>query len=202
MKLFYSPGACSLSPHITLHETGLEHQAEKVDLKAKTTETGANYLSINPTGQVPALQLDDGTLLTEGPAIVQYIADLAPASGLAPANGTKERYQLQSILNMISTELHKGFSPLFRPTTPEDYKTIAHENLEKRFRLIEQQLSSRDYLTGSTFTVADGYLFVMLLWADRMKIDLSGFPHITAFKKRVASRPGVQAALQHEGLAA
>ncbi len=201
MKLYFAPGACSLSPHIALHESGLALQSEKVDLRAKTTASGANFLAVNPKGQVPALVLDDGTVLTEGPAIVQYIADQAPKSGIAPANGTIERYKVQEWLNYVSTELHKGFGPLFKPNTPDNYKPILRENIDIRFAHVDKELAGRDYLTGSKFTVADGYLFVILRWADGMKIDIAGLKNLSAFKARVFARPGVQAALKAEGLA-
>jgi glutathione S-transferase len=200
MKLYYAPGACSLSPHIALHEAGLAHESEKVDLSQKTLAGGGNYLAINPKGQVPALVIGK-TVLTEGPAVVQYIADQAPQSGLAPANGTLERYQLQEWLNFITSDLHKTFTPLFKPNTPEDYKPIARENLGKAFAYVDQRLAGNDYLMGSQFTVADGYLFVVLRWADAKKIDISTLKNLTAFQARVAGRPGVKAALQAEGLA-
>ena len=199
MKLYFSPGACSLSPHIALHETGLAHETVKVDLKAKTTADGSNFLSVNPKGQVPTFVTAEGVVLTEGPAIVQYIADRAPQSGLAPANGTIERYQLQQWLNFISTELHKSFSPLFNPATPDAYKTMARETIAKRFAHVDSELAGKSFLTGP-FTVADGYLFVMLRWADAMSVDISSLRNLVAFKERVAARPAVQAAMKHEGL--
>lgn len=201
MKLYFAPGACSLSPHIALHEAGLAHSAEKVDLRTKKTASGADFLAVNPKGQVPAFVHDDGAVLTEGPAIVQYIADQAPKSGLAPANGTIGRYRVQEWLNYISTELHKGFSPLFKPNTPDGYKPILIENINLRFAHVDKELAGKAYLTGDTFTVADGYLFVILRWADGMKIDITHLPDLTAFKARVLARPGVQAALKAEGLA-
>ena len=200
MKLYFSPGACSLSPHIALHEAGLAHDTERVDLRAKKTASGGDFLAVNPKGQVPAFVLDNGALLTEGPAIVQYIADQAPNSGLAPANGTIERYRLQEWLNFITTELHKGFSPLFKPTTPENYKPIVRETLDARFALVDRELAGKEWLTGSKFTVADGYLYVMTRWADAMKIDYSGLKNLVAWRARVLARPGVQAALKAEGL--
>ncbi len=200
MKLYFSPGACSLSPHIALHEAGLKHESEKVDLRAKKTASGADYLAINPKGQVPALALDDGSVLTEGPAIVQFIADQAPKSHLAPANGTPARYQLQEWLNFIATELHKGFSPLFKPNTPEAYKPIVMETLQQKFGVVDKALAGKSWLTGETFTVADGYLFVMLRWADGKAVDLSGLANVAAFKARATARPGVAAALKAEGL--
>lgn len=200
MKLYFAPGACSLSPHIALHEAGIAHQSEKVDLRLKKTAGGADFLAINPKGQVPAFVLDDGTVLTEGPAIVQYIADKAPASGLAPANGTNERYQLQEWLNYIATELHKGFGPFFKPNTPDAYKAILREAIDARFAHVEKALEGKDYLMGAKFTVADGYLFVMLRWADGVKIDITALKNLVAHKARVHARPGVQAALKAEGL--
>ena len=200
MKLYFAPGACSLSPHIALHEAGLAHETEKVDLRAKKTASGGDFLAVNPKGQVPAFVLDDGTLLTEGPAVVQYIADKAPNSGLAPANGSIERYKLQEWLNFITTELHKGFSPLFKPATPDVYKPIVRETLDARFAHVDRELAGKEYLTGSKFTVADGYLYVMTRWADAMKIDYSGLKNLVAWRARVFARPGVQAALKAEGL--
>jgi glutathione S-transferase len=200
MKLYYSPGACSLSPHIALHEAGLAHELVKVDLKAKTTETGEDFSKINPKGQVPALMLDNGELLTEGPVIVQAIADKAPGKNLAPANGTDQRYKMQEWLNFTTSELHKNFSPLFQPVIPDEVKTFFKDRIIGKFKYADSQLAGRDYLMGKQFTVADGYLFVMLTWAERMKMDLAGMKNLMAFKDRVAARPNVQAALKMEGL--
>ena len=200
MKLYYSPGACSLSPHIALHEAGLAHDLVKVDLKAKTTENGDDYTKINPKGAVPALQLDDGSILTEGPAIVQMIADKAAGKNLAPANGSTERYRLQEWLNFISTDLHKSFGPLFQPALSDETKQFFKDRIAKYFGYADKQLAGKDYLMGSQFTVADGYLFVMLVWAGRMKIDISAFTNLVAYQARVAARPNVQAALKTEGL--
>jgi glutathione S-transferase len=200
MKFYYSPGACSLSPHIALHEAGLAHELVKVDLKAKTTETGEDFVAINPKGQVPALMLDSGELVTEGPVIVQVIADKAANKNLAPANGTDERYKMQEWLNFTTSELHKNFSPLFNPTIPDEVKKFFTDRILGKFRYADSQLDGRDYLMGKQFTVADGYMFVMLTWADRMKIDLSAMKNLMAFKQRVAARPNVQAALKMEGL--
>ena len=199
MKLYYSPGACSLSPHIALHEAGLAHELVRVDLKAKKTENGDDYTKINPKGQVPALQLDNGDLVTEGPVIVQMIADKAAGKNLAPAAGSPERYKLQEWLNFITTELHKNFSPLFQPVTvvPDDVKNFFRDRIKGKFKYADSQLGN-DYLMGKQFTVADGYLFVMLGWADRMKMDLSGLKNLMAFKDRVGARPNVQAALKME----
>jgi glutathione S-transferase len=200
MKFYYSPGACSLSPHIALHEAGLAHELVKVDLKAKKTETGEDFVAINPKGQVPALMLDSGELVTEGPVIVQVIADKAAGKNLAPANGTDERYKMQEWLNFTTSELHKNFSPLFNPAIPDEVKKFFTDRILGKFRYADSQLEGRDYLMGKQFTVADGYMFVMLTWADRMKIDLSAMKNLTAFKQRVAARPNVQAALKMEGL--
>lgn len=198
MKLYYSPGACSLSPHIALKEAGIPHELVKVDLRAKTLAGGEDYNTVNPKGQVPALALDNGELVTEGPVIVQMIADKAPAAGLAPASGTPERYRLQEWLNFISAEVHKTFSPLFNPAVPEEAKAVFRTRLNAKLAYIDSKLAGRDYLMGSQFTVADGYLYTMLRWADGMKIDLSAMKNLTAYKERVAARPSVQAALKAE----
>ena len=201
MKLFYSPGACSLSPHIVLREAGLSFDTEKVDIRAKKTEHGADYFGINPKGYVPALQLDEGGLLTEGPAIVQYIADKAPDKKLAPANGTLERYRLQEMLNFIGTELHKGYSPLFNPALPEEVKAGSRERIALRYKLIEDRLAAKGpFLMGEQFTVADAYLFTVTTWAGHTKVSLDAFPTLRAFQARVAERPAVQAAMKAEGL--
>jgi glutathione S-transferase len=200
MKLYFSPGACSLSPHIVLRETGLPFDLERVDLKAKKLKNGADYYQINPKGQVPLLALDDGDVLTEGPAIVQYIADKAPASGLIAPAGSKERYRTQEWLNFITSELHKNFSPLFRPNTPEDYKPIAKDNLANRFAYVDNQVATRPYLMGDKFTVADAYLFTMLKWAKFQSIDLTPRPNLIKFMERVGGRPKVEEALRAEGL--
>ena len=200
LKLYYSPGACSLSPHIALREAGLTFDLEQVDLKAKKTKTGEDYLKINPKGYVPALKLDDGYVLTEGPAIVQYIADQKPRLNLAPENGSPERYRLQEWLTFIGTEIHKNFSPLFNPDAPEDYKKIAKQNLAKRFQYVDEKLKGQDYLTGSQFTVADGYLFTVTNWANYVQIDLSPYPNLQAYQARDAARPKVQDTLKAEGL--
>ena len=192
MKLYYSPGACSLSPHIALAEAGLSADYVKVNLKDKKTEAGDDYLKVNPKGQVPVLGLDGGGVLTEGPAIVQYIADKAPNTKLAPANGTAERYQLQEWLNMLTSELHKSFSPLFNPTMPDEAKTIFRDKIGKTLGHIDGKLAGRDYLMGSQFTVADGYLFTMLRWALGLKFDLAQHPNIKAYFDRVAARPKVE----------
>jgi glutathione S-transferase len=201
MKLYYSPGACSLSPHIALKEAGLPFDLVKVDLKAKTLADGGDYKTVNPKGQVPALALDNGEVLTEGPVIVQMIADKAPAAKLAPPNGTPERYRLQEWLNFISTELHKSFSPLFQPALSDDTKQFFKDRIMSRLAHVNDALAGKDYLTGSTFSVADGYLFTILRWAEGMKLDISALKNLAAYKARVAARPKVQEALVAEGLA-
>ncbi len=200
MKLYFSPGACSLSPHIILHETGLPFTTEKVDLRSKQTASGADYTSINPKGYVPALETDDGVLLTEGPAIVQYLADQVPEKNLAPAIGSIERYQVMSWLNFIGTEIHKNYSPLFNPAGSDESKDNARSNLTKRYGHVERMLEGREYLVGNQFSVADGYLFVVTNWSGMLKIDLSAFPNLLAFQKRIAARPAVQQAMKAEGL--
>ncbi len=200
MKLYYSPGACSLSPHIALHEAGLAFQAIAAPTKTHKLPDGTDYYTINPLGYVPLLELDDGTRLTEGPAIVQYIADQVPGKKLAPAYGTIERYKLMSWLTFIGTELHKGFSPLFTPTTPEDYKPSVKERLLGRLRWVNEQLEGKQYLMGDTFTVADGYLFTVTNWAKPVGLDISGLATLAAYRDRVAARPAVQAAMKAEGL--
>jgi glutathione S-transferase len=200
MKLYYSPGACSLSPHIALLEAGLPYDLVKVDLKAKQLENGDDYLKVNPKGQVPALGLDSGELVTEGPVIVQMIADKASTKNLAPARDSAERYKLQEWLNFITTEVHKNFGPMFSPVLADDAKAFFKDRVMGKFKYIDSQLPGRDYLMGKQFTVADGYLFTMLCWADRMKFDLSALPNLLAYKARVGARPMVQEALTQEGL--
>jgi glutathione S-transferase len=202
MKLYFSPGACSLSPHIILREAGAKFELEQVDNREKKTKSGQDYWAINPKGQVPVLELDSGERLTEGPIIVQYIADQKPGSGLAPPAGTMERYRVQEWLNFITSELHKTFGPIFRPTTPDAYKTISKENLGKRFDWLDKQLAGRQYLMGDKFTIADAYLFVVLRWAVRVEMDLSKWPNLKAYVDRVAARPKVQEAMKAEGLIA
>lgn len=202
MKLYYSAGACSLAPNIALREIGADFTLEKVDLRAKKTESGADFLAINPKGYVPALQLDDGEVLTEGVVMQQYIADRKPETQLAPARGTKERRKLEELLVFLSTEVHKNFSPLFGPTTPDEYKVIAKDKIAQRFDYLDKQLSDgRQFLTGDQFTIADGYLFTLSNWAKPVGLDLKRWPNIAAFAARVAQRPAVQAALKSEGLA-
>ena len=201
MKLFYAPGACSMSPHIVAQEAGIELELEKVDTATKKTASGEDFWTINPKGYVPALQLDDGQLLTEGPAIVQYLADSKPDSKLAPTNGSLARYRVQEMLNFISTEIHKQFTPLFKPTTAPEQRQAQVELLGKRFALVEQWLKGKSYLFGDQFTVADAYLFTVVNWCNFVKIDLAPWPGLQKYQARVAARPAVQAVLQAEGLA-
>ena len=200
MKLYYSPGACSLSPHIALLEAGLPYDLVKVDLRAKKLENGDDYLAVNPKGQVPALALDSGELVTEGPVIVQMIADRAAGKDLAPARDSTERYKLLEWLNFITSEVHKNFGPLFSPVLADDAKAFFKDRVMGKFKYVDGALAGHDYLMGKQFTVADGYLFTMLCWADRMKFDLSGMPNLVAYKDRVAARPKVMEALTKEGL--
>lgn len=201
MKLYFSPGVCSLSPHIVLEESGLPFETEQVDLRKKTTASGADYSEINPKGYVPALVLDNGVLLTEGPAIVQYLADQVPDKQLAPANGTLARYQLQSWLTFIGTEVHKSFTPFFKPDSTPEMKDAAKANLERRLGYINTELAGREYLLPEGYSVADIYLFVVLGWSRLIKLDLTPWPQLQAFQARVGARPAVQRALKAEGLA-
>lgn len=200
MKLYYSPGVCSLSPHIILRETSTPFELVKTDIRAKETEDGGDFRKLNPNGYVPALVLDDGTLLTEGPAIVQFIADKAGATELAPANGTIERTKMQSWLNFVSSELHKGFSPLFNAQMPAEAKALFKAKLQDRLAFLDQHFATNDYLMGKTYTLPDTYLFVVLRWAAPMRIDLADYKNVKAFFERIEQRPAVQAALKAEGL--
>jgi len=200
MKLYYLPGACSLSPHIVARELGLALTLDKVDGTTKLTASGENFLEVNPKGYVPAIRLDDGEVLTEGPVIVQYLADLKPESGLAPPNGTLARYRLQEILTYINSELHKTYSPLFNPATSDETRAERVAYLKRRYGYIESILLRQPYLTGEHFSVADAYLFVVTNWSRVIKLDLSEFPALLAFQKRVVERPAVQEAMRAEGL--
>ncbi len=200
MKLYYSPGACSLAPHIALREAGLPFTLEKVDLRAKQTEHGADFTAINPKGYVPALELDDGSLLTEAGVMLQYIADQAPASELAPAFGTMARYHLMETIHFIATELHKSAGALFNPAAPEEWRQVVHGLLGRRFGFIENRLGDRPYIEGAQFTVADAYLFTILSWSRPLKIDLTPWPGLSAYVARIGSRPKVIETLQAEGL--
>jgi glutathione S-transferase len=201
LKLYFAPGVCSLSPHIVLEESGLPFETEQVDLRKKTTATGADYNAVNPKGYVPALVLDNGVLLTEGPAIVQYLADQVPDKQLAPANGTLARYQLQSWLTFIGTEVHKNFTPFFKPDSTPEMKAVAQANLVNRLGYINTELAGREYLLPEGYSVADIYLFVVLGWAKVIKLDLTPWPQLQALQARVGARPAVQRALKAEGLA-
>jgi glutathione S-transferase len=201
MKLYYSRGACSLSPHIVLLEAALPFTLDKVDFKTRSTATGGDYLKVNSKGAVPALQLDDGRVLTEGSAIVQYIADQKPQSGLAPRAGSFERYQLMEILNYIASEVHKGYSPLFNPAITADAKAAGLANLGKKMDWLSGFLGGKTYLMGDGFTVADAYLFTVLSWSAHVGLDLGKWPVLTAYHARIAQRPKVQEALEAEGLA-
>ncbi len=198
MKLFLAPGACSLSPHIALHEAGLKFEAVRVDFLTKLTADGRDFNVINPKGYVPALQLDNGYVLTEGPAILQFIADQAPGLHLAPPNGTLERYKLQEWLGFINSELHKVYGPLFNPKANEEAKTAARTNLLRRFGFVAHALEDKQWLMGDAFTVADCYLYVMLVWSKYTGVDLSGTPVLAAYQARVEARPAVRAALAAE----
>ena len=200
MKLYYSPGACSLSPHIALQEAGLAYTPVLASTKSHKLQDGTDYYTINALGYVPVLELDNGERLREGPAIVQYIADQVPDKQLAPANGTLARYRLQEWLTFIGTELHKGFSPLFNPATPEEYKPVVRERLLLRLQWVDSQLAGKQYLMGDQFTVADGYLFTVTNWTQPTKLDISGLAHLAAYRERVGARPAVQAAMKAEGL--
>lgn len=200
MKLYFSPGACSLSPHIALHEAGIAAQYEQVDTKTKAMKSGGDFRSINPKGAVPALELDDGQVLTEGAAIVQYIADRKPETNLAPPAGSMERYRLQEWLNYVASEVHKTFSPMFNPKATDEVKGNQRALLGARFDFLSKALDGKSYLMGDRFTVADGYLFTILNWTVPTGIDLGQWPVLKAYRERVAARPAVQAAMKEEGL--
>ena len=200
MKLYYSTGACSLAPHIVLREAGFPFDLERVNLAGKKLASGGDYLEVNPKGYVPALKLDSGEILTEVAAILQYLADKAPEKQLAPAAGSMERYRLIEWLTFISTELHKSFSPLFKPNTPDETKQAARDLIAARLNIVENQLQGRDHLTGNQFSVADAYLFTVLNWARPMNIDLGQWPAVQAYMQRVAARPAVHDAMKAEGL--
>ncbi|HTO82566.1 MAG TPA: glutathione transferase GstA [Methylomirabilota bacterium] len=200
MKLYFSPGACSLSPHICLRETGAKFDMDQVDFGTKKTKSGADYTKVNPKGYVPALQLDDGEVLTEGPAIVQYVADQKPDSGLMPKAGTMERYRAQEWLNFITSELHKAYGHLFNPATPDGYKAAIKEKLGTRYDFLAKQLDGKPFLMGSQFGAPDAYLFTVLGWNPRVGMSLDKWPTLKAYSDRVAARPAVQAALKAEGL--
>jgi glutathione S-transferase len=199
MKLYYSPGACSQAPHIVLREANVAFDLVKTDIRAKKLEDGSSYLAINPKGAVPALQLEDGTVLTENAAILQYVGDLAPESGLFPRLGDFARYRVLEWLNYVSTELHKGFGPLWNPTAPDALKQAARELLAKKFDYVQEQLGDGPYLLGERFTLPDAYLFVILNWTRIHEIDLARWPGLTAYQQRVGQRPRVAETLGAEG---
>ena len=196
MKLYYSPGACSLAPHIAFKETGVPVETVRVDLRTHKLADGTDYHTINPKGYVPAIELDDGTRLTEVAALLQYIADRKPGT-LAPAFGTIERYKLMEWLNFVATEIHKGYGPLWHNPAPDVRATIV-DRLLKRYAIVEAQLAKSPYLAGPTFSVADAYLFTVSRWAHGLKVDLSGFPHVEAYLKRIGERPAVLSAIADE----
>jgi glutathione S-transferase len=200
MKLYYSPGACSLSPHIVLRESGTPFELEQVNLQTKKTKGGADFLEVNPKGQVPVLKLDNGEILTEGPAVVQYIADQKPESGLMPKAGTMARYHAQEWLNYVTSELHKVFAPLFRSNTPAEFVKITKEMLASRFAYLDKQLANRAYLMGDKFTAPDAYCFTIVGWSRFQDIDLARWPNLKAYMDRIAARPKVQEAMKAEGL--
>ncbi|HST00128.1 MAG TPA: glutathione transferase GstA [Usitatibacter sp.] len=200
MKLYYSPGACSLSPHIVARELGLDVALEKVNTKLHTYDGGTDYYKVNPKGYVPALEISPGAVLTEGPAIVQYLADQKPGLGVVPAAGTMERYRQQEMLGYLNSEIHKTYSPLFNSATPPEVADERRAYLQMRYKLIDEQLAGKQFLFGDKFTAADAYLFTLTTWAPHVKLDLSAFTNIAAFQERVAKRPAVQQAMKEEGL--
>jgi glutathione S-transferase len=200
MKLFYSPGACSLAPHIVLHEAGLEHQLVRASTKTHQLDDGTDYYTINSKGYVPLLELDNGERLTEVPVITQYIADLVPEKKLAPPQGTMARYRQQEWLNFITSELHKGIGGLFNPAMPEEGKTVLRARAIKRLEWADAQLQGKSYVMGDEFSIADAYLFVMIVWTTHTGLDISGLKNLGAFQAKMAARPAVQAALKMEGL--
>jgi glutathione S-transferase len=200
MQLYISPGACSLASHIVLRESGLPFDLKRADVKTKKVEDGSDYFAVNSKGSVPALRLDNGQILTEGPVILQYVADQKPETKLAPANGSMERYRLQEWLNFITSEIHKSFSPLFSPVADAKVKEFALQNIDKKFDWLNKQLAGKQYLTGDTFTVADAYLFVVVNWSNFVGVDLAKWPALKDFQARVASRPKVHEAMEAEGL--
>ena len=199
MKLYYAPAACSLAPHIALSEAGLPHELVRVDLRTHTLPDGSDFYAVSPNGYVPVLELDDGSRLTEAAVILQYVADRKPGT-LAPAFGSSARYHLMERLNFIATEVHKGFGPLWKPNTPEAYKSIVIETLGKRFDFIESILAKQAFFAGDEFTIADAYLFTILSWSKHLKVDLSRWTAITSYLERIAARPKVQDALRAEHL--
>ena len=200
MKLYFSPGACSLAPHIVLEESGLAYETALASTKTHQLADGTDYYTINSKGQVPLLELDSGERLTEGPAIVQYLADKVPAKNLAPANGTMARYRVQEWLNFITSELHKGIGGLFNPAMPEDGRTVIRARAASKLKWVDDQLEGKQYLMGDVFSIADPYLFTVANWSSHTGIDISGMKNLGAYQARMAARPSVQAAMKAEGL--
>jgi len=200
MKLYYSPAACSLSPHIALRESGVSFELEQVDLKTKKTNSGADFLKVNPKGYVPVLQLDDGQSLTEAAVIVQYIADKKPEAKLLPPAGTSDRYRAQEWLNYVATELHKGIGALFNPNLTDPWKQVLRQGLAPKFDFLTKRLEGKSFAFGDGFSVIDGYLFTVLGWPQHVGLDLSKWPALTSYSEKIAQRPAVQAALKAEGL--
>jgi glutathione S-transferase len=200
MKLYYSPGACSLSPHIVAREAGIDLQLEKVDTKSHTYASGADFYKVNPKGYVPALEIEAGEVLTEGPAIVQYLGDRKPQSGIVPPAGSPERYRLQEMLGFVNSEVHKTYSPLFNNAITPGYAEDRKEYLRKRYKFLDEHLANHEYLVGNKFSAADAYLFAVTNWAQYVKLDLSPFPNVQAFQQRIAARPAVRQAMKEEGL--
>jgi len=200
MKLYYSPGACSLATHIALCETGQTIGLEKVDLRAKKCADGSDYLAVNPKGAVPALRLDDGSVLTEGPAVLQYVADRRPEAGIVPPAGSLDRYRVLEALNWVGSELHKAFSVQFAPNVPQEWRNATITTIERHLDRVNGWLTAREWIAGNRFSIADAYLFVVIGWAPHVKIDLARWPAITAYQARIAARPAVQQAMREEGL--
>lgn len=200
MKLYYSPGACSLSPHIVLRELGLPFEPVLASTKTHKLADGTDYFTINPKGYVPLLELDDGQRLSEGPAILQYLADKEPGKKLVAAAGTMPRYRQIEWLNFISTELHKSYSPLFNPAMPEEGKAVYRKRLRGRYEYLNQQLEGKSFLMGDAFSVPDAYLFTVTNWAKPVGVDITDLSNVQAFMARMATRPAVQAAMKAEGL--
>lgn len=200
MKLYFAPGACSLAPHIASSELGIQLDLEQVDLREKKTKSGNDYWTINPKGQVPMLELDNGERLTEVPVILQYLSDQKPAAGLSPAAGTMDRYRMLEWLNVVTSDMHKTYGPIFRPTTPDEFKKLSREVIGRRLEWLDKHLAGKQYLMGDKFTLPDMYMFTVLRWSPVVGVDLSRYPNVKAYADRVAARPKVAAALKAEGL--
>lgn len=200
MKLYFAPGACSLAPHIASSELGIPLDLEQVDIREKKTKSGKDYWTINPKGQVPLLEMDNGERLSEVPVILQYLSDQKPAAGLSPAAGSAERYRMLEWLNFVTSEMHKTYGPMFRPTTPDEFKKLSREVIGRRLEWLDKQLAGKHYLMGDKFTLADMYMFVVLRWSPIVGVDLSRYPNVKAYADRVAARPKVAEVLTAEGL--